>query len=237
MSRYQLPSAVLIVLMASNLLRGIRLQTRDLAVAGVLSLIAISGGIQLMSEKAEERWEPASACARATLSGIDAAAPDVQPGYAFKLGASFDLTAAEYLSAVEAHGSPAFTPTELQDQEPPFRTTADSSLISSSGIALSGTPAVFTDPSCRKTTPAAGSLSRPPGTWTVENLGETELAVSLARLGAPPGILIGAVLPKSTAGMELPAGSLENPWAVSFGGEGQARADLLTRQTGVTGRR
>ncbi len=129
----------------------------------------------------------------------------------------------DYLSAVEAHGSPAFTPAELQALEVPFRTTADSSLINASGIVLSGTPAAFTEPACRKTTPAAGSLDLRPDTWTIENLGETELAVSLARLGEPPGILIGAVLPKSTAGLELPAGNVDEPWEVSFGGEGPVR--------------
>jgi uncharacterized membrane protein len=218
-SRYQLPSAVFILLMASNLLKGIRLRPLALGLGGLLGLIAISGGIGLMNDEAEERWQPASAYTRATLSGIEAAAPDSEAGYTFRPGASFDVPASDYLKAVETHGSPAFSPAELRGLDLPFRLTADAALVDAAGIALSGTPPAFTRATCRR--PRIGPpLTLAPGSYAVVNDSRTELALSLSRFADPPGTAVGAVLPKATAGLELPEGSLTDPWLLSFAGTG-----------------
>ena len=218
-SRYQLPLALFIVLVASNLLQGIRIRPWALGLAGLLGLIAISGGIGLMKSEAEERWQPASAYTRATLSGIEAAAPDTQAGYVFRPGTSFDVPASEYLKAVEAHGSPAFPPAELRNLDPSFRLTADAALVGAAGIAVSGTPPSFNRASCRKARVGA-PLELEPGSYAVVNDASTELALSVARFADPPGTAIGAILPEATAGLELPAGSLPDPWLLSFAGTG-----------------
>jgi hypothetical protein len=221
-SRYQLPIAVFIFLVASNLLAGIKLRPGVLGVAAVLSVFAISDGIGLMSDKAEERWEPASAFTRSTLSGIEAAAPDTRSGYEFRPGTSFDLPVSDYLRAVAAHGSPAFSPNELRGLDPPFRLTADAALIDAAGVELSGTPPSLTAPVCRKTIPGA-VIEVPPGTYSVSNNGGSDMAVNLAMVSDPPGIVIGSVLPRATAGLVLPKGSLRDPWKMSFAGSGSVR--------------
>ena len=124
-SRFQLPSAVFILMMAASLLDGIHIRRPELVVAGVLSVLAIAGGMGLMVDKAGERWQPASAYTRATLNGIELAGEDTQPGYSFQLGAPFDIPAESYFVAVEAHGSPAYPDDRLAKLEPQYRATVD----------------------------------------------------------------------------------------------------------------
>lgn len=229
-SRYQLPLALFIVLVASNLLKGISIKPWALGLAGLLGLIAVSGGIGLMMSEAEERWQPASAYTRATLSGVEAAAPDFEAGYVFRPGTSFDVPVSDYMRAVEAHGSPAFSAAEIRGLDPPFRLTADAALVGAAGTAVSGTPPAFSRTGCRKAR-IGTPLKLDPGAYAVVNNARTELALSLARFAEPPGLAIGAILPKATAGLELPEGSLTNPWLLSFAGTGPA---LVCE--GITGR-
>ncbi len=221
-SRYQLPTALFLVLMAANLLKGIRFPPWTIGLAAVLSLFAISGGVQLMSDKAHERWEPAADYTRATLSGVERSAPDYPAGQTFRPGTSFDVPVEDYLQAVEAHGSPAFSEGELRGMGPPFRLTADASLISSSNIAITGDPPTFADLTCRALQPSQ-TLKLGPGSYSVANLGLTDLAVSAAQFSDPPGILIGSVLPNATAGLSLPDGSSTSRWTLSFAGKGPLR--------------
>ncbi|MCB0871465.1 MAG: hypothetical protein KDB52_11585 [Solirubrobacterales bacterium] len=222
LSRYQLPSAIFILLIASTLLRGVKIPRLALVIAGVLSLFAITNGIQLMTDKAHERWEPSSAYSKATLTGIEAAGPDMVAGYSFKLGTPFELPGDQYMRAVEAHGSPAYSQEELASMDPAFRGTADSALIGALGIEVSGAPPAFDSPQCRRVN-VKRSLALEPGTYSVKNRGETDLYFGLARLGDPPGLPIGGALPGATVGLGLPAGSLDAPWVLSFSGTGPAQ--------------
>ena len=175
-----------------------------------------------MTGKADERWEPAATYTKATLTGIEAAAPGVHSDFTFRLGTSFDIPFDDYMRAVEAHGSPAYSPAELSALDLPFRYTADSALIGALKIEVSGMPPVFRAPKCMK--PAISKpLARKPGKYSVANFGGSDLSLGLSRFGDPPGLAIGAVLPDATAGLELPAGNLDIPWVLSFGGEGPVR--------------
>lgn len=218
-SRYQLPIAVFIVLVAADLLKGLAVRTWMLSVAAVLAIFAISGGIQLMTDKAHERWEPASAYTRATLLGIEAASP--APDFVFRPGTSFDVTADQYLTAVEDFGSPAFSLEEMQAREAPFRATADASLIDASGIVLNGSPPAASRP-CRPLA-VGGTLAVDPGSYVLFNLGSGDMSVNLTRFGDQPGSAIGAILGDARAGLELPAGNVDLPWTISVFGEGPAK--------------
>lgn len=226
-SRYQLPTAVLVLLVFGNLLKDVKVNRWALGVAGVLAVFAISGGVQLMIDEAHERWEPAAAYTRATLSGIELSAPDDFPGRSFRPGTSFDVPVEDYLAAVAAHGSPAFSEVELRGQEPPFRLTADASLIDATGVEVTGNPPSFANPLCRNTV-VSRTLELKPDGYSVVNLGQSELALSVARFSDPPGILLGSVLPDATAGLTLPRGSSRVPWTMSFAGSGPVRVCLQT---------
>jgi hypothetical protein len=222
LSRYQLPTAVFVVLVASTLLEGIRFTKWGLGVSGVLTVFAIAGGIQLMDQEANERWIPASAYTRATLSGVDLSGPDTTPGYEFRPGTAFDVPADDYFAAVEAHGSPAFTESELRGQDPSVRLTAEASLFSASGVALTGSPPAFDESTCRSF-PASAQPRLQGGTYAIQNAGTSELAISASRVSDPPGTLIGSVLRKATAGLRLPQGAYGSSWIISFGGTGPVR--------------
>jgi hypothetical protein len=218
-SRYQLPTAVFVVLVASTLLEGVRFSRWTLGVAGVLAIFAISGGIQLMDKEANERWIPAATYTRATLSGVELAGADNVAGHTFRPGTAFDVSSEQYLSAVEAHGSPAYSEPELRGEDQTVRLTADASLIGSAGVALTGTPPQ-SDPSTCRTVGVGEPVELAGGSFLIENAGTTDLSVSAARTADPPGTLIGSVLPSAAAGLRLPAGSSSSPWVLSFAGEG-----------------
>jgi len=216
-SRYQLPSAIFMLLMAASLLDGIRIRRPGLIVAGVLSVVAISGGIGLMTSQSEDRWQPASGHTRATLAGVEAAGGDVTEGYRFTVGTSFEIPARAYLDAVEAHGSPAWPGDAIDGLEPPYRATLDASLIDAAGVAVSGTPPPLPSKSCRPFESGVPYAVRP-GALRIVNPSGSELAVSASRYSDPPGTPVGAVLPRAVAGLYLPeAGG--GPWQLTLFGE------------------
>lgn len=221
-SRYQLPIAVFIVLTAGNLLAGLRFRRVDLVVAASLAVFAIAGGLNLMIDKAKERWEPASAYTRATLLGIESAQPDYPAGYVFRPGTSFDVPINDYLNAVDDFGSPGYSKEDIPSLDSSLRYYADGALINASGITLTATTPESTSQVCTPI-PANGVVDAKPGSYAIVNLGDTDLGVSLARFGESPGAQVGAVLARSRAGLELPAGSLTEPWKLTISG-GPARA-------------
>lgn len=220
-SRYQLPIAVFILLASATLLRGVEIKRWGLVVAGVLTLLAITSGVGLMTDRARGQWETASSLSKAKLTGIEASRPDSMPGYRFRPSAGFLMPAESYFRAVDDHGSPAFSAIGIRGEDQTLRLTADAGLIEATGVGITGTPAPVASSTCRKL--AVGrTLDLSPGSYVVINSGTTELSVNLARLSDPPGILVGAILPGSRAGLDLPKGALDDPWTISFAGEGPA---------------
>ena len=124
----------------------------------------------------------------------------------------------DYLRATGDFGSPGTPEIELATGDAGIRAAADSTPIGALGIELTGRlPGRHVV--CRKLK-AGGRAVRVGRRPDVINRGSEELVVALSRFSDPPGIEVGAVLPKGTAGVDLPPDESGRPWrlAVTRGG-------------------
>lgn len=219
LSRYQLPIAVFVLLYIGNLLRGIKLDAWVLGVAGVLTVFAVSSGIQLLNARAPE-WQDGSNYMRAKLSGVEFAGTQ-SPNSVFKLGTPFDLPVGEYLNAVDTYGSPAYPPGELESLSQDLRIGVDGGLLEVAGIGPTGDPPEFDSGDCEPMRPGV-PVSLSPGAYAMVNRGDSEIAVNISKFSDHPGTLAGYILPGSSAGLDLPPVVAGPPWTVSLAGQGPA---------------
>jgi hypothetical protein len=163
-SRYVYPTAVLIVLIAIEVVPGRRAGRRALVAAAAVAAIAALTNLTPLQDAAEVRREQADAM-RASLAGIELARDTVPQGFALQAGA---IEAHAYLKAIDDWGSPAYTPAELATRPEGVRAQADSVLLAA--LPLRVQPGV--QPAGRCTTPPRGpggtvDLVLPPGGFTV----------------------------------------------------------------------
>ncbi len=213
-SRFQLPLVIFILMIASTLLEGIRIGAAWLVAGTVVAALSINAGIGLMRERVEERWEPAGLYVRTWLTGTELAGADALPARELQLRMPVMVGVGDYLDASERYGSPALNRSEISALEPAELTWVDGGFINASGAGLDADPPASKPSTCRPA--AAAPIELKPGRYRVENETKGEVTVLVARLGPTPGTNIGAVLPGSAAGLNLPAGELAEPWQVSF---------------------
>jgi len=219
-SRYQLPSAIFILLVAAWILEGVRIRTAALIVAGVISAFAIGNGLQLMKDQAEDRWQPSSQSLLTSLGAIDLAGDSVRPGYTLLVGLQDPVPIEDYRRATNDFGSPGKSEIELAAGDPPERATADSTLVNALGIELIGR-APLRHITCGRL--RAGE-SHPIRGRNVDifNRGDTDLAIGLSRFSDPPGVEIGSILPMVSAGLRLPRDESVRPWRIAITSGGPA---------------
>jgi hypothetical protein len=213
-SRFQLPLVIFILMIASTLLEGIRIGAVWLVTGTVVAALSINAGIGLMRERVEERWEPTGLYVRTWLTGTELAGTDALPARELQLRMPVMVGVGDYLDASERYGSPALNRSEISALEPAELTWVDGGFINASGAGLDADPPASKPSTCRPA--AAAPIELKPGRYRVENETKGEVTVLVARLGPTPGTNIGAVLPSSAAGLNLPAGELTEPWRVFF---------------------
>ena len=228
-SRYQLPSAVFILLIAANMLKGVKIGNRELVVAGLLSALAIQGGVHLMHEQKETRWEPSSTYVKTYLGAVDLAGSSARPDYVIDLRTNAEIDKVIpiglWQQTVADHGSPGYDEGQIYGAEPQYRATADTTSIDVAGLQLSGAPPALTNPECTvlKDPVADSPLEVSSNQLTISAGGKEDLAVALSRYSDPPGAQIGSVLAGSEAGLTLPPDNSTRNWRLSFGGDGPAK--------------
>jgi hypothetical protein len=143
-SRYQLPGAVFVLLVATELLRGVRLGRRLLAPAVVVVAAAVASN-GLFLHEAYKSYLSTTELIRADLTAMEIARDTVDPS--FYLDEEFADTgfayidAGSYFSAVDAFGSPAYTIEELRGSPEAARFAADKVLLNALRVALEPTSA------------------------------------------------------------------------------------------------
>lgn len=130
-SRYILPGALLVFLVAANALAGIPVpRAGQIAVLAVVA-VSVATGIRQLHD-GELALRDYSVRTKAILAGIertegsvaDDYSPVADPALQGEVPSQLPLRAAPYLEAVESFGSFAFTEEELQDQPPDVRELA-----------------------------------------------------------------------------------------------------------------
>jgi hypothetical protein len=142
-SRYQLPGAVFVLLVATELLRGVRLGRQLLPVVGVVVVAAVASNCLYLHE-AYGSYRDSTEIIRGNLTALEIARDTVDPGFYLEeefADTSFDhIDAGSYFSAVDAFGSPAYTIEELQDSSEAARFAADKVLLNALRVALEPIP-------------------------------------------------------------------------------------------------
>jgi hypothetical protein len=138
-SRYQYMGGVLVLLLLANLLQGVRFGRRALiAVAGVTAA-AVAVNLVVLQD-GRDALEQQSVLTKADLGAIEIAKRTVDPEFSLNTEVAgtttlIDVQAAKYLPAVEEHGSPAYTPSQLTAAPDYGRKQAD--IVLSQALPLS----------------------------------------------------------------------------------------------------
>jgi len=215
-SRYLYVGVLFVLLIAVNLLQGVKPGRWALVAAAAATCVVVGFNLVPLRE-GRDFFEEQTVLTRADLGAIEIAGGSVEP--AFRLspeaaGTVFlnEIEAGEYLQAVDEYGSPAYSPAELAAAPEEGRVHADLVLANALPLGIeTGSGGPGAGGACVRVT-GTTSLQLRPGTTTIE-LGPGEGAVKLRRFARREYPLNSGVLPPgSTTHLSIPRDRLERRW-------------------------
>jgi hypothetical protein len=190
-SRYLYAGAIFVLLLATELLRGVRIGRRALLVAGGVALVAVMSNLLPLREGRNELREQ-TVITRADLAAIEIARRTVDPAFALApeiagTPSLIDVQAGLYLEAEREFGSPAYTEAELLAAPATGRRQAD--IVLGQALPISTKTYVKAKPrpegSCTTVSgPEARELRLSPGVTRIEVAPGPSAAFSLRRFTA-----------------------------------------------------
>jgi hypothetical protein len=219
-SRYLYIGALFLILMAANLLQGVRFNRWGLLAAGALTAVVVGFNLVPLRE-GRDFFEGQTVLTRADLAAIEIAAPRVEPGFALPpeiAGTPFlnEIEAGEYLQAVEEYGSPAYSAAELAAAPEEGRVQAD--LVLANALPLNIETGLAPRPvkgDCVKVDGRAGgsTLSLYPGVTAIHLPPGDEGAIHLRRFASSEFPLRTEAIPaNSTTRLFVPSDRSQRPW-------------------------
>jgi hypothetical protein len=225
-SRYQFPSAVFLLLILGETLRGLRIPRLAVVAAALVSAVAVYGGISIFHRE-QGLWEGFGDSWRATLGALEIGGDRVSPDFLVPMDGP-PLTYGEYARAAEVYGTPAYGEAELSGAL--IGAKADETLVAALGISLlrqASGQSLAGAPQCNRYGGAeltSHRLAIEPGkTVTLADAGSRPLQVTLARFGPPPGVVVGGLAPGGTGPLAIPSDDSARPWLVGIEGRGPLR--------------
>jgi hypothetical protein len=226
--RYLYPSAVFVVLIAAEVLRGATLRTRGLLAAGAITAAALVSNLAALHD-GYKYWKGGNDQVRADLAALEVARPAVKPGYTLGPQISgiwlLPVNAKAYYSAVDAFGSPAYTQSQLRSRSEAEREEADRVLAAAVGLGLR--PARGSAPGPCRVVPASrggrAALTLGAGRATLEARGAAPIAVSAGRFSARAPVDLGPLKPGRAVSLTIPADRSTRPWHLGLRGYGAVR--------------
>jgi hypothetical protein len=138
-SRYQYPSAALVILVAAGMLGGVKLDRRLLPAALIAVAISLAGNVVLIKQS-YDAYLSTSQLIKGNLTALEIARDTVDPSFYLEeefADTGFDhIDAGSYLAAVDDFGSPAYTVEELQASSEPARFAADKVLLNALRVGV-----------------------------------------------------------------------------------------------------
>jgi hypothetical protein len=232
-SRYQYPSAVFILLVAAELLRGVKVPPPLVVAAAAGTFLAAVGGVSLMNRELTERWEPATDAIRYSLAAVEIAGPSADPAFPVSFPPRVTVSADRYLDAVSDHGSPAFDEAELAGRPPEERLAADLTLASALGLALvSPEPGerVLRCQDLQASAEGGTGVTLLQGGFTLNNRGAAPVEVLLSRFADEFSVDMGPLPAGVETSLTIPADRSDRPWNLGLRGQGPVR--LCTTEPG-----
>jgi hypothetical protein len=220
-SRYQYPGAALMLLVAVDLLRGVRLERRLLATALVVVVAAVASNVHFLISS-QESYEATTALERADLAALEIARDRVDPRFVLEEDIAdtgyVAVDAKSYLSARDAYGSPAYSEAELARAPAEARVPADKVLAAALELEL--TPSAAPPPSapCRTArAPTTVTLSQSGAFFNLGGGASVEL--NLGRFADDLPVALGS-LERGWSELTIPSDRSPRPWRAWLDGSG-----------------
>jgi hypothetical protein len=217
-SRYLFTGAVLLLLVAAEAVRGLRLPRAAVVAIFAVTAVSVSTNIRQLDD-AEQFLRDLVAPTRAELGAIELARGSVLPDFAVPLrDTHLPVKPADYLAAVDRFGSYAFSPDELPAQDPQVRNDADRVLASAERLFLRPTTAHQGANNC--TDLPSGSLTSPavrqlrPGHIRLEANERAE--VHLGRFAPGYPVARGPLPPRRPVTLAIPRDASARPWRIAI---------------------
>lgn len=240
--RYQFPGAVLVLLIAAELVRGMKVPKPALIAAVGIGVLAALSNFNTLRDAARGLATTAQQ-ERGGLAALELSRGQVAPGFGLTpANSDVDylglLDARSYFSAVDAYGSPAYSPSELASSSEAARVAADKVSAAALGLQLSS-PAAIRPKRCAivKPSPVPAVISLRPGQVLLRTTGGTvnlrlrrfsnlDLAEALV-LGIKASerypVDLGQLSPGRSAALEIPRDLSSSVWRLQLSGPGAVR--------------
>jgi hypothetical protein len=226
-NRYQLVNAALLILIAAELFRPIRLTSGQAAAILAVALLAFGLNLRALRE-GYSFMRDHSAYAKVDLGALEIMRGRISPSFRLLEAVALDpylsgVTAGRYFSETDAHGSPpVYSPEQIAGAPPAQRTAADHVLAAGYGMDLKEARRASAD-ACRRPPARLGrgiaDVEIAPGGTSIRNLGERPLRIGVRRF-APPSlpVVLGPLEPGRTARVAVPRDSVALPWHLTAEG-------------------
>lgn len=245
-SRYLYAGAALVLLIVADLLAGSRPGRRALIVAGVVTAVAAASNLVPLRD-GHDFLEAQTVLTRADLAAIEIAQRTVDPSFGLTpevAGTPFliDVSAGEYLGAVEEHGSPAYTPAELAAAPEYGRVQADVVLAGALPVSMETHEGIGASNGkderrgqrqggkdrCQAVAPAKGNHARGPalrpGVTRIELPPGPPATIALRRFAGTEFSLVSEGVPGgSNTLLHIPADTTAFPWRLRVDARQEAR--------------
>lgn len=233
--RYQYIGVVGLVLIASELLRGVRLGRPALAAVLLVSLAATASNGLLLRNTAHGLANFAEQ-QRGGLAALELGADEMDPGFVLtEENSGVDylgiVDVASYLSAVGEYGSPAYDAAELPGAPEIARGAADRVFVAGYELALERTPATGPDDCAQlkggpapAPSPLAPAVAAPaaavPGGGALLRARGGDVEIGLRRYGTLSSVRVGRLASGDAGLLEIPPDSSTEPWELEAVGRG-----------------
>ncbi|HWW67128.1 MAG TPA: hypothetical protein VNY83_04025 [Solirubrobacterales bacterium] len=221
-SRYLYAGAAFVLLVAADLLKGVRFGRWALLVGGLIAVAAAAFNLTPLRE-GRDFLKRETALTRSDLAAIEIAHRTVDPAFGLTpeiAGTSYlaNVQAGEYLTAVGEYGSPAYSPAELANAPEADRQQADVVLAHALPVEIEtsgkGKPRRG---KCVSVPGGAGSSAAPlrlrPGTTRIELVAGGPATIRLRRFAVSEYPLVTKGIPGgSTTRLRIPSDSVVRPW-------------------------
>jgi hypothetical protein len=236
-SRYLLPGAVFVLMIAANLLRGVRVPRAGIAVAYVVGALVAASNVYVLRD-ADIAYRNTSDLIRADLGAVEIARDQIATPFFLDqdiAGTPYvGVSTGGYLSAADAYGSPADDPAQIAAEPEPARVAADRVLARALGVSfapakspppVSGpAPRVVGPPGAHASTaggcvvvdPPGAILSLSPGGAIVRASRSSGVSLALRRFAAESFPLPTAPLERGQVGVvRIPPDRAAEPWELA----------------------
>jgi hypothetical protein len=216
-SRYLYVGGLLVLLIAVNLLQGVKFNRWALVAGAAVTAVVVGFNLVPLRE-GRDFFAEQTVLTRADLGAIEIAGRTVDP--AFRLspevaGTVFlsEIEAGEYLRAVEEYGSPAYSPAALAAAPEEGRHHADLVLANALPLGIETASGGGAKGRCARIAPGAPPLALRPGVTTIALGSGGEGTVKLRRFatGEYP-LSTGGLPPGSTTRLYIPRDRDRRPW-------------------------